>query len=135
MLGAALLVGGLGNAIGQPAGNALVAAQVRPERFGLGFAIKQSGIPLATLLGGLAVPLIALTIGWRFAYVLAAGAAVVADTDGAPGPGGHAPRSEQQVPAELVSGSVAAGSRAWWPRCWQRRPSARSARPVVSRSG
>ena len=78
MLGAALLVGGLGNALGQPAGNALVAAQVRPARYGLGFAIKQSGIPVATLLGGLAVPLIALTVGWRFAYVLAAGAAVVA---------------------------------------------------------
>lgn len=104
MLGAALLLGGVGNAIGQPAGNALVAAQVRPERYGLGFAIKQSGIPMATLLGGLAVPLVALTVGWRFAYVLAAAAAVVAavlvPTDR---PATHT-RSEQQVPARLVPG-------------------------------
>jgi predicted MFS family arabinose efflux permease len=104
MLAAALFVGGLGNAIGQPAGNALVAAQVRPERFGLGFAIKQSGIPLATLLGGLAVPLIALTIGWRFAYVLAAAAAVVAVLMVPPDLPARTGRSEQQVPPELVSG-------------------------------
>jgi MFS family permease len=77
-LGACLLLAGLGNALGQPAGNALVAAQVHPKRYGLGFAIKQSGIPLATLLGGLAVPLVALTVGWRTAYLIAAGAAVLA---------------------------------------------------------
>lgn len=101
-LAAGLLVGGLGNAIGQPAGNALVAAQVRPERYGLGFGIKQSGIPMATTLGGLAVPLIALTIGWRFAYVLAASAAVVAMLVVPADRPATAARSEQRVPAELV---------------------------------
>ncbi len=104
MLGAALLVGGLGNALGQPAGNALVAAQVRPQRYGLGFAIKQSGIPVATLLGGLAVPLIALTIGWRFAYVLAAGAAVVSVLIVPADRAGTDARSEQKVPADRVRG-------------------------------
>lgn len=98
MLAGGLLVGGLGNAIGQPAGNALVAAQVRPSRYGLGFGIKQSGIPLATMLGGLAVPLIALTVGWRFAYVLAAlaalGAVLLVPADRP----ATAARSEQQVP-------------------------------------
>lgn len=104
MLGAALLVGGLGNAIGQPAGNALVAAHVRPQRYGLGFAIKQSGIPLATTLGGLAVPLVALTLGWRYAYVMAAVAAIFAaalvpaDRQGTP------QRSEQRVPRERAGG-------------------------------
>ena len=101
-LAAGLLVGGEGNAIGQPAGNALVAAQVRPERYGLGFGIKQSGIPMATTLGGLAVPLIALTIGWRFAYVLAASAAVVAMLVVPADRPATAARSEQRVPAELV---------------------------------
>ena len=101
-LAAGLLVGGLGNAIGQPAGNALVAAQVRPERYGLGFGIKQSGIPMATALGGLTVPLIALTIGWRFAYVLAASAAVVAMLVVPADRPATAARSEQRVPAELV---------------------------------
>lgn len=101
-LAAGLLVGGMGNAIGQPAGNALVAAQVRPQRYGLGFGIKQSGIPLATTLGGLAVPLIALTVGWRFAYVLAASAAVFAMLVVPADRPATAARSEQQVPAQLV---------------------------------
>lgn len=103
VLAAGLLVGGLGNAIGQPAGNALVAAHVRPERYGLGFGIKQSGIPLATTLGGLAVPLIALTLGWRYAYVLAAAAAVAAVLLVPPDRPATAARSEQTVPQTLVS--------------------------------
>lgn len=77
-LAAALLLGGAANALGQPAGNALVAAQVPPDRYGIGFGIKQSAIPLATLLGGLAVPTVALTIGWRVAYFVAAALAVAA---------------------------------------------------------
>ncbi len=104
MLGAALLVGGLGNAIGQPAGNALVAANVRPARYGLGFGIKQSGIPLATMLGGLAVPFVALTVGWRFAYVAAAVAAVVAVLLVPADQPATQTRSEQQVPSALVPG-------------------------------
>lgn len=71
-LACALVIGGAGNAVAQPAGNALVASQVRQKRFGLGFAIKQSAIPLATTLSGLAVPVIAVTIGWRYAYASAA---------------------------------------------------------------
>lgn len=35
------------------------------------FGIKQAAIPLATLLGGISVPLLALTLGWRAAYALA----------------------------------------------------------------
>ncbi len=45
------------------------------HQLGTAFAVKQSAIPLATLLGGLAVPTIALTLGWRWSY---AGAAVLA---------------------------------------------------------
>lgn len=101
-LGLALMVGGLGNAIGQPAGNALVAANVRPARYGVGFAIKQSGIPVATMLGGLAVPLVALTIGWRFAYVAAAIAGVAAMALVPPDQPATKTRSEQRVPAPLV---------------------------------
>ena len=76
-LGAALVIGGMGNALAQPAGNALVASQVSKERFGLGFAIKQSAIPLATTLSGLAVPIFAVTVGWRYAYASAAVVAVL----------------------------------------------------------
>ena len=55
-----------------------MAAQVSPRRYGLGFAIKQSAIPVATTLGGLAVPILALTVGWRAAYIAAAIVALAA---------------------------------------------------------
>lgn len=66
------------NALGQPAANLLIARAVPAHRQGLGFAVKQSGIPFSTFLAGLAVPSIALTAGWRWAYVSAAGVALVA---------------------------------------------------------
>lgn len=72
LLAAALAIGGLSNSLGQPASNALVAARVPTSRFGMAYAIKQSAIPLSILLGGLAVPAIALTLHWRAAYVAAA---------------------------------------------------------------
>jgi predicted MFS family arabinose efflux permease len=99
-LAAALLLAGTANAIGQPAGNATVAQHVAATRFGLAFAIKQSGIPLATLLAGLAVPTVALTIGWRYAY--AAAAVVAAATVILPPPDRSAAqrRPEGRVPAD-----------------------------------
>lgn len=75
-----LLIGGAGNAIAQPAANLSLARLVPAASHGLVFGVKQSAIPLATLLGGLAVPLVALTIGWRWTYVIAAIAAVLAAT-------------------------------------------------------
>jgi MFS family permease len=65
MLG--LAVGGLGNAVAQPSANLGISEFVTEERLGLAFGIKQSSIPAATLLSGLAVPGIALVFGWRWA--------------------------------------------------------------------
>ena len=67
-----LAFGGLANALAQPAANLFIATTMAPERLGTAFAVKQSGIPAATLLGGLAVPTIALTVGWRWAFVAGA---------------------------------------------------------------
>jgi MFS family permease len=67
-----LAVAGAANAVGQPASNLLIARVVPPDRQGIGFAVKQSAIPLATLLAGFAVPSLALTLGWRWAYAAAA---------------------------------------------------------------
>lgn len=72
-----LVLGGFANAIGQPATNLSLAREVPPNRQGLSFGVKQSAIPTATLLAGLAVPLVALTIGWRFAFAGAAALALV----------------------------------------------------------
>lgn len=77
MLVACLVLGGFANAMGQPATNLSLAREVPQNRQGLSFGIKQSAIPTATLLAGLAVPLIALTVGWRFAFVGAAALALV----------------------------------------------------------
>jgi MFS family permease len=67
-----LALGGVANALAQPAANLFIATTVAPARLGTAFAVKQSGIPAATLLGGLAVPTIALTAGWRWAFVAGA---------------------------------------------------------------
>lgn len=77
-LAVAMFLAGLANALGQPAANALIAAQLPPHRHGIAYAVKQSGVPLATFLAGLAVPLIALTIGWRWAFAMALALAVAA---------------------------------------------------------
>jgi predicted MFS family arabinose efflux permease len=60
-----LAVAGVANAVTQPAINLYVAEQIPADRQGLGFGIKQSGIPAAILVSGLALPLLALPLGWR----------------------------------------------------------------------
>ena len=74
VLGAA----GVVNAMIQPATNLLLARRVPSHRQGIAFAIKQSGMPLGTLVGGAAVPLVALTVGWRWAFAGGAALAAVA---------------------------------------------------------
>ncbi|PZF99119.1 MFS transporter [Micromonospora deserti] len=66
------------NALGQLASNAALARHVPSRRQGLSFGVKQAAIPVSTLLAGAAVPTVALTAGWRWAFVVAAGAALAA---------------------------------------------------------
>jgi len=65
------IVGGAAN----PAANLVLARRTRPARQGLVFGVKQAAVPLASLLGGVAVPAVALTVGWRWAF---GGAALLA---------------------------------------------------------
>jgi len=67
---ALLALMGISNSANQSAIN-LLLAQARLPRLGLALAIKQSSMPAAALLGGLAVPSIAVTVGWRWVYVVA----------------------------------------------------------------
>ncbi len=69
---AILALGAAANALGQLASNSSLAQHVPPRRQGLSFGVKQAAIPLCTLLAGAAVPAVALTLGWRWAFVLAA---------------------------------------------------------------
>ncbi|WP_324274900.1 MFS transporter [Blastococcus brunescens] len=71
-LASTLAVAGVANAAAHPYSNMLLTQAVPTRRRGLAFGIKQAAIPLATLLAGLAVPALAVTVGWRWAFVSAA---------------------------------------------------------------
>ena len=63
-------VAGLANSWAQPGANLYVARGVLSRRQGLALGIQKSGIPTASLLAGLAIPAVGLTIGWNWAFVL-----------------------------------------------------------------
>lgn len=64
----ALAIAGAGNAVAQPATNQFVAERVTITRQGVAYGAKQSAIPTASLLAGLAVPVLGITFGWRWAF-------------------------------------------------------------------
>lgn len=73
-----LAVAGVANALNQPSANLMLTTHIDADRLGFALATKQSGMPAAALLGGVAVPAIALTVGWQWAYVCGAAIAVAA---------------------------------------------------------
>ncbi len=75
LLTVALFAAGLANTMAQPAANIVVSQRIPLERQGIAMAVKQSAIPAATIVAGLAVPAVGLTVGWRWAFV---GGAVLA---------------------------------------------------------
>jgi MFS family permease len=77
---AALCVAGAANGAIQPAANRYLTRSVGSHRQGMAFGVKQAAIPAAALLSGLAVPTVAHTVGWRWAFVAAAVAAAAAGT-------------------------------------------------------
>ena len=72
-----LVVAGVSSAAMQPAANTYLTRRMRADRQGVAFGVKQSAVPLTTALAGLAVPALALTVGWRWAFALAAVLAAV----------------------------------------------------------
>jgi len=73
-----LTLGGIGNAMAQLGTSVQVVRGVASHRHGVALGIKQAAFPLASLLAGLSVPAIGLTLGWRWAFVLGAVIAPVA---------------------------------------------------------
>lgn len=71
---AVMAVGGLAQGTAQPATN-LALARVASRRRGLLFGIKQSSIPLSSLIAGASVPLLGLTFGWRSTFLVGAACA------------------------------------------------------------
>jgi len=117
-----LVVAGLANALNQPAINLLMAEEVPLGRQGLAFGVKQSAIPAAILVSGLALPLVALPLGWRATVgicgALALVVAAVAVTAGSSRhPTAHLPvRTTGPPPSrELVLLAVGAGLASFGP--------------------
>ncbi|MQA80550.1 MAG: MFS transporter [Streptosporangiales bacterium] len=71
-LALALAVGGLANGAVHPSTNKLLSAESARVPLGLSMGVKQSAPALAGLLAGLAVPAVALTVGWRWSFLAAA---------------------------------------------------------------
>ena len=67
-----LIVLGVANAALQVTANLSLAKSVPQHRQGLAFGVKQSAVPFAIVLGGLAVPLTGATIGWRWTFGITA---------------------------------------------------------------
>ncbi|MCA1688703.1 MAG: MFS transporter [Actinobacteria bacterium] len=120
---ACLVLGGLANAVTHPATNLSLAREVPAGRQGLSFGIKQAAIPAATLLAGLAVPGIAVTLGWRWAFVGGAALALaVASLVPAGAPGSASRRREEArekdasiAPLVLLALGIGLGSTAATP--------------------
>lgn len=100
VLVAALVVAGWGNGVGQPASNDLVARAVAGDRQGLAYGAKQAAIPLSTMLAGAAIPLVAIPYGWRTAFGIGAGLALLAILT-VPGSGRLAPAGSSE-PSEAA---------------------------------
>lgn len=71
-LAALLVLGGVANAVAQPATNMALTRLIPPARQGLAFGLKQASAPTATLCAGLAVPVLGVALGWRWGFALAA---------------------------------------------------------------
>lgn len=67
-----MLGAGVVNAIARPTSNRALAQEVAVHRQATTFGLLQSAMPFAGLLAGLSIPSIALTIGWRWTFIVAA---------------------------------------------------------------
>jgi predicted MFS family arabinose efflux permease len=97
---AALLACGLVNGIAQLSSSAAIAGSIPERRQGTAFGVKEAAKPAATLLCGLAVPVVTL-VDWRWAFVACA---VLALTLLAPGAAGAAAPARRPARARSRAG-------------------------------
>ncbi|MGB5533893.1 MAG: MFS transporter [Acidimicrobiia bacterium] len=76
VIGISLGLAGIASALTQTSSNLTIARCVVPRRHGWILGIKHACVPAAMFLAGLAVPALALTVGWRWAFRVAAMLAV-----------------------------------------------------------
>ncbi|HLS39458.1 MAG TPA: MFS transporter [Ornithinicoccus sp.] len=117
----AMAVLGAGNATCQGASNRTVATLLPASRRGLGFGLKQSAVPVAIMLGGLAVPTTTTLFGWRSTFGVAGAVGVLVALAGVVVLGRErtargAPPGTAQPRAAETGGTRSAGSSAVGPR-------------------
>ncbi|WP_240676521.1 MFS transporter [Streptomyces sp. B27] len=109
LLLSAVALGGIPQALANPATNKAILATVAPARRGAVTGLKQSGVQLGAFAAGLPLAALAGCLGWRGAVWTAAGVAMLAgvwalralpaDTPAAPAP----PASTSYVPRGMVA--------------------------------
>lgn len=77
-LAGVLAVGGVATAFARPAANLWLVRVIPTGHQGIAFGVKNTSIPLATIVAGLSVPVLALTVGWRMGFVAGAGLTMLA---------------------------------------------------------
>ena len=65
----AMAIAGLGQGIATPATNVAISQLVSVEGWGLATGIKEAGVPAGALVAGAALPLIAISAGWRTGFI------------------------------------------------------------------
>jgi predicted MFS family arabinose efflux permease len=102
VLGALLMLGGIGHASAMASVNLAIVRQVPPHRYALVFGLKQAAPTAGFLIAGLSLPVIALTLGWRWTF---AGGAVMtlASVLLVPASGGRLGRQGQEKASETVA--------------------------------
>lgn len=68
---------GVANAFMQVATNVVLAREAAFHRQGISFGAKQGAIPLASMLAGAMLPVLGVSVGWRWPFVLAALVAIM----------------------------------------------------------
>ena len=72
MLFVGAVAGAISQAMANPATNKLIAEDVPAGKRGVITGVKQSGVQAGIFLGGLTVPTLAISLGWRGAYLIVA---------------------------------------------------------------
>lgn len=119
---ACMVVLGAANAAHQLTANLAMARSIPAHRRGIGFGVKQSAVPVAIVLAGVAVPTMTTWLGWRSTYWTLAVVGAVVVTAGllAPGRGHPAPATTARVAVDappvrallVVTAAIALGSAA-----------------------
>lgn len=115
---AVLLIGSLGHSFANPAGARALSEEMPSDRLGFVFGVKQAANPVAGMFAGASVPVLALSVGWRWAFAGAAifpllawiGSSTPHDGDHRPRPsvGGVGRASVTLVPTEFRRAPIVA---------------------------